>query len=104
MQVLPHIFIRQRVDLGSNPVVGYSLIGFGVALTFVLLMAVIGLLMVAVAKVQGDMSGVGGVVGFMLVPIIMLTGVPWSLVALQSGSNVIFVIAALVGPLINGAV
>jgi ABC-type xylose transport system permease subunit len=67
-------------------------------------MAVMGLLLVAVGKWQGDLSGAGGVVGFMLLPVAMLAGAPWSLMTLKGGSGGLFLFAAITGPLINGAV
>ena len=104
MLMLPHTFIRQRVDIGATPVVGYLLVGMGIALTFVLLMAVVGLFLVVAGRWQNDLSGAGGVMGFMLMPVVLLSGVPWSLVALKGGSDALSLIALVAGPLMNGAI
>jgi hypothetical protein len=104
MLMLPHTFIRQRVDIRSNPVVGCSLVGIGIALTFVVLMTVVGLFLVVAGKWQNDLSGVGGVIGFMLMPVVLLSGAPWSLVALNGVSKALSLAALIAGPLINGAI
>lgn len=104
MNVLPHWPSRHRINLKARPVLRYALVGVGVALTFQLFMACIGLLLLAEGKRQGDMSGVWAVIGFMVAPLIILAGVPWSIVGLDVLQGDLQFIPLIAGPLVNGAI
>jgi hypothetical protein len=101
--VSPHDLIRRRVSTAENPVSAYALIGTGVAATLLLLSGGIILALNLAARISGDESGVGGLVGFVLVPFVGFAGVPWSVLIARSGGSNLFLLGVIVGPLINGA-
>jgi hypothetical protein len=84
-----------------NPIVRHMLIGVGIALVFLFCVGALGLWIYASAKSSGDLSGAGGILGFMIVPLAAFAGAPWSLLLLDNQHLV--VVGILVGPLINGA-
>jgi hypothetical protein len=103
--LLPHNVIQRRVDTTARPVVGHMLIGAGGGLTLLLIAGALFLSLLAFAKASGDTSGAGGLVGFMIVPLVGLAGAPWSVLIyrLDSGNSSLFLAAFIAGPLINGA-
>jgi hypothetical protein len=80
------------------------LIGVGMALTFLLCVGVIILALYVSSVISGDASGVGGLVGFMILPIAALAGLPWSVLTIHGGSRNLFLLGIIAGPIINGAV
>jgi hypothetical protein len=84
-----------------SPIVRHMLIGLGVALVFLLCVGAMVLASYARVKFSGDLSGAGGVIGFMLLPLVALVGAPWSLLLMDS--HHLFVTGVVLGPLINGA-
>lgn len=101
--MLPHDVIRRRVNTAANPVSAYSLIGIGVAATLLLLSGAAVVALSMAARISGDGSGIGGLVGFVIIPIVGFAGVPWSVLIARSGSNSMFLFGVIAGPLINGA-
>ena len=57
-------------------------------------------------NLSGGTGGAGGIIGFILAPIIMFAGAPWSFYALEAMSNNMnaFVISVSAGVLLNGLI
>jgi phosphate/sulfate permease len=101
--VLPHTLIRRWVNTVENPVSGYMLVGVGMATTLLLCAGLLVLALHIVANVSGDESGVGGIMGFMIIPLVGLAGAPWSVLGVRDGNGSLFLLWIVLGPLINGA-
>jgi hypothetical protein len=96
--------LKQSQVVGTNPVAKYMLFGVRAAAIFLLCSGAVVLATYLSAKSSGDLSGAGGVIGFMIVPFVALAGAPWSLLLIRSDSSVLAIAGVIVGPLINGAI
>ncbi len=66
---------------------------------------IIGILVgVLLLSVVPDSSGVGGIVGFVLLPLVMLIGAPWSFMFFDTWGAEGMVVVLAVGILANGAI
>jgi apolipoprotein N-acyltransferase len=98
-----HHVIRRWVNPIDNPVCAYAFAGIGMAVKFLLCAGGLVLALHLVSMASGDRSGAGGLVGFIIVPLVGLAGVPWSVLTLRSGSSSLFLLGMVLGPIINGA-
>lgn len=91
-------------DFDNAPIWSGLLCGVLIALGTISVVGLLALCLVLVEKISGSTGGAGGIVGFVIFPIAMLLGFPWSIWILQrSGAdNFLFGIAA--GLLINGVI
>jgi hypothetical protein len=95
---------RRWIHSDANPVAAYTLAGVVAAIIFLLCAGAIVMAVYLTAKASDDFSGAGGVIGFMIVPLVVLVGAPWSLVMLSSNSTPLIVAGVVAGPIINGAI
>jgi hypothetical protein len=95
---------RRWINSDANPVAAYTLAGVVAAIIFLLCAGAVVLAVYLTAKASDDFSGAGGVIGFMIAPLVALVGAPWSLVMLSSNHTPMIVAGVVAGPIINGAI
>jgi ABC-type xylose transport system permease subunit len=101
--ILPHNLIKRRVDAAASPVTSYMLIGVGMALSLLLIAGLLFLFLIIEEKISGSVGGAGGIIGFIVVPIVAIAGAPWTISTVYLDRQDLFFISLVAGPLINGA-
>ena len=91
-------------DFDKMPVEIGALSGLVIATGILLIAFAISLYLVLLERRSGGVGGAGGVIGFIIFPVVILTGAPWSLRALQSDNlnNPTADLAIIGGNLLNG--
>lgn len=101
--ILPHNLIKRRIDITAAPVTSYMLIGIGMALTLLLFAGLLILFLIIEEKISGGVGGAGGIIGFIVVPIVAIAGAPWTILTVYFDLQDLFLFSLVVGPIVNGA-
>ncbi|MCK5915505.1 MAG: hypothetical protein KAG92_05150, partial [Deltaproteobacteria bacterium] len=100
------IMIKKVYNFKASPIKSGIFLGLTIALALLVGFLMFSAWMIFEEKLSGGTGGAGGIIGFLLAPIIMFTGAPWSFYALEALSNNInaFVIVVSAGVLLNGSI
>jgi hypothetical protein len=93
--------IFPRLDFDNAPFKSGVLFGLFVGGGLLLSVLAIWVLLVVMESGGGSGGGGGGIFGFIILPIAMFAGAPWSIWALKSGPK-LFLLGIAAGDLING--
>jgi len=94
--------ISKAIDFKTRPILSGLLCGIGVAITIILIAFIVAIYFVVLEKSTGDVGGAGGLIGFIILPLLILLGAPWSIFIFGVDDFQSMVTGIVIGLFLNG--